>query len=80
MFFSRPIQWYHSHADPIWTDGSFILVFLLLLSVWHAKLYLNLLEGGWGRSELQRHQSKICLLYLYLFLGAATGKVYNIFM
>ncbi len=23
MFFSRPIQWYHSHADPIWPDGTF---------------------------------------------------------
>ncbi len=23
MAFSRPIQWYHSHADPIWPDGTF---------------------------------------------------------
>ncbi len=23
MSFSRPIQWYHSHADPIWPDGIF---------------------------------------------------------
>jgi hypothetical protein len=23
MSFSRPIQWYHSHADPIWLDGTF---------------------------------------------------------
>ncbi len=23
MFFSSPIQWYHSHADPIWPDGTF---------------------------------------------------------
>jgi hypothetical protein len=23
MFFSRPIQWYQSHADPIWPDGTF---------------------------------------------------------
>jgi hypothetical protein len=23
MSFSRPIQWYHSHADPIWPDGDF---------------------------------------------------------
>jgi hypothetical protein len=22
MSFSRPIQWYHSHADPIWPDGT----------------------------------------------------------
>jgi hypothetical protein len=22
MFFSRPIQWYHSHADPIWPDST----------------------------------------------------------
>jgi hypothetical protein len=23
MTFFRPIQWYHSHADPIWPDGTF---------------------------------------------------------
>jgi hypothetical protein len=23
MSFSRPIQWYHSHADPIWQVGIF---------------------------------------------------------
>ncbi len=25
MSFLRPIQWYHSHADPIWPDGTFKL-------------------------------------------------------
>jgi hypothetical protein len=28
MFFSRPIQWYHSHVDPIWPDGTFNIAFL----------------------------------------------------
>jgi hypothetical protein len=23
MSVSRPIQWYHSHVDPIWLDGTF---------------------------------------------------------
>jgi hypothetical protein len=23
MSYSRPIQWYHSHVDPIWPDGTF---------------------------------------------------------
>ncbi len=23
MSFSRPIQWYHCHADPFWPDGTF---------------------------------------------------------
>ena len=23
MSISRPIQWYHSHVDPIWPDGTF---------------------------------------------------------
>ncbi len=22
MSLSRPIQWYHSHADPVWPDGT----------------------------------------------------------
>ncbi len=26
-FFSRPIQWYHSLADPIWPDGTFKMNF-----------------------------------------------------
>ncbi len=25
MSFSRPIQWHHSHADPLWPDGAFKL-------------------------------------------------------
>ncbi len=25
MCFSRPIQWYPSHADPTWPDGNFNL-------------------------------------------------------
>ncbi len=27
MSFSRPIQWYHSRADPIWPDGTFTFTF-----------------------------------------------------
>ncbi len=23
MSFPRPIEWYHSHTDPIWPDGTF---------------------------------------------------------
>jgi hypothetical protein len=23
MSFPRPIKWFHSHADPIWPDGTF---------------------------------------------------------
>ncbi len=23
MSFLRPIQWYHSHVDPVWLDGTF---------------------------------------------------------
>jgi hypothetical protein len=29
MFFSMPIQWYHSLVDPIWPDGTFKLVYAL---------------------------------------------------
>ncbi len=27
MSFSRPIKWYHSHADPIWPDGTFNIAY-----------------------------------------------------
>ncbi len=29
MSFSRSIQWYHPHADPIWPDGTIKLRFTL---------------------------------------------------
>jgi hypothetical protein len=28
MSFSTPIQWYHSHADPIWPDGTFKFIYI----------------------------------------------------
>jgi hypothetical protein len=28
MSFSRPIHWYHSHADPIWPDGTFKFIYI----------------------------------------------------
>ncbi len=31
--FSRPIQWYHSHVDPIWPDGTFNVKTTLYLAV-----------------------------------------------
>ncbi len=41
LSFSRPIHWYHSHADPIWTDGTFnddavfcLLIYYFFLSLW----------------------------------------------
>jgi hypothetical protein len=33
MSSSRPIQWYHSHADPSWPDGTFKHVHAALLIV-----------------------------------------------
>ncbi len=38
MFFSRPIQWYHSHADPIWPDGTFKSLFfnIVISKHWQA--------------------------------------------
>ncbi len=35
MSFSRAFQWYHSHLDPIWPDGTFktkLAEFLLLFT------------------------------------------------
>ncbi len=30
MSFSRPIQWYHFHEDPIWPDGIFKEAYTLI--------------------------------------------------
>jgi hypothetical protein len=38
MSFSRPIQWYHSHVDPIWPDGTFN-------GPWPFKLQKTILSG-----------------------------------
>jgi hypothetical protein len=35
MFFSMPIQWYHSHNDPIWPDDFLHLGYLLMASQKH---------------------------------------------
>ncbi len=32
MSFSRAFQWYHSHLDPIWPDGTFNLYFQLIIT------------------------------------------------
>ncbi len=34
MSFSRPIQWYHSYADPIWPDGTFNEPQIFVGNVW----------------------------------------------
>ncbi len=33
--FSRPIQWYHSHVDPFWPDGTFKAAELHVFQWWH---------------------------------------------
>ncbi len=32
MSFSRAFQWYHSHLDPIWLDGTFKMAWVLRMS------------------------------------------------
>ncbi len=40
MSFSRPIQWYHSHADPIWPDGTFISkIHQIQLTNWNTHIF-----------------------------------------
>ena len=39
MSFSMPIQWHHSHEDPIWPDGTFQIwsdpeIILAVLGIW----------------------------------------------
>ncbi len=38
MSFSRPIQWYHSNADPIWADCTFNFIFLLTIDLLKSKM------------------------------------------
>jgi hypothetical protein len=42
MFFSRPIQWYHSHADSIWPDGTFKMIKSMLSVILQQLFNLNM--------------------------------------
>jgi hypothetical protein len=67
MSFSRPIQWYHSHADPIWPDGNFNDDVTLLV------LLLNFLDGDLECSDvlvLTRLMMRESLVYCLLSLLA----------
>ncbi len=37
MSFSRAFQWYHSHLDPIWPDGTF--------NVWNHYFVVNIFDS-----------------------------------
>jgi hypothetical protein len=59
MSFSRPIQWYHSHADPIWPDGTFFKTEI------HCTVQMRIPSHCWhllhfplasGQAGLQGHQ------------------------
>jgi hypothetical protein len=39
MSFSRPIQWYHSHVDTIWPDGTGTFKFEMKLTFHHKHVY-----------------------------------------
>ncbi len=69
MSFSRPFQWYHSHADPIWPDGTFkcrtiTKIFGIMLAnskiknMFKSKKRVNGTIGVWGGGE-----GKYCRLY-----------------
>ncbi len=53
MSFLRPIQWYHSHADPIWPDGTFKGA--VFCKVIHARVLKSaeMRCRGWNFKELQ---------------------------
>ncbi len=65
MSFQRAFQWYHSHADPIWPDGTFkqwflkSLQYLLVLQyifIWTAGKMANavLIRGTCYKSKTSR--------------------------
>ncbi len=54
MSFSRPIQWYHSHVDPIWLDGMYL--YDDSKKVWPSSdivplRLLLIVHGIWGNAE-----------------------------
>jgi hypothetical protein len=64
MPFSRHIQWYHSHADPIWPDGTFKQfyephVLLLVSEEWTIQICIDphLLQDRRGNIVLENAHS-----------------------
>jgi hypothetical protein len=53
MSFSRPIQWYHSNADPVWPDCTFKFIFLLTIYFFikwlNVRHPLHMEQVGWSR-------------------------------
>ena len=45
MSFSRPFQWYHSHADPIWPDGTFKMFLKIYVKFIHAAFRASSLDS-----------------------------------
>ncbi len=60
MSFSRPIQWYHSHADPIWPGGTFKVLFVRKIQHWMAKL-----ASPCAILKFERANFKICIWALF---------------
>ncbi len=51
MSFSRAFQWYHSHLDPIWPDGTFNASFLIFYLFNLHELDNFSVQHSWVRSQ-----------------------------
>ncbi len=58
MYFLRPIQWYHSYADPIWEDGTFKFIHHTIFKV--ISVLRVILMVSWQRDTLCKQVYKNC--------------------
>ncbi len=60
MSFSKPIQWYHSHVDPIWLDSIFKNMFL--------KVKGMLLKKKLNTKSLPYTHVQVCTSYMWIMV------------
>ncbi len=63
MSFSMPIQWFHSHEDPIWPDGTFNTMQDLLSGLTRERLE----QLGWLLDKAQPRYKHILNQWQYVF-------------
>ncbi len=73
MSFSMPIQWYHSHADPIWPDGTFKGSLVSAKEV----LTMNIAHLLWTQSISDYERDKKVREIKFLFIKPLSQQCYE---
>ncbi len=74
MSFKRAFQWYHSHADPIWPDGTFKMKFFLMFTVYGSRTLMLIVDLVKKNYSFKMRFYKAFLSYTPLWIFFLSGK------